>query len=102
MTLKQAKSLIVQSKFSEALSLLEDIKKQHSDNALNILEILTLQAIIYRRTRNTSVLPNYENSDILNEQDIGSMIFLSIMTISSCYMLFSKSLIIKFIPWKYY
>lgn len=61
MTLKQAKSLIVQSKFSEALSLLEDIKKQHSDNALNILEILTLQAIIYRRTRNTSVLPNYEN-----------------------------------------
>jgi tetratricopeptide (TPR) repeat protein len=61
MTIKQAKSLIVQSKFSEALSLLEKLEKQQSDEILNVLEILTLDGIIKIRTRNVSSVLFFDN-----------------------------------------
>lgn len=59
MTLKQVKTLIVQSKFSEALELLEEFEKQQSSNALNSLEIISLRTIILRRTRNNPLLRTY-------------------------------------------
>ena len=61
MTLKQAKSLFIQSKFSEALFLLKKLEKQQSDEFLNILEILSLEGIIKSRTRNMSSILFFEN-----------------------------------------
>ena len=59
MTLRQAKSLIIQSKFSEALSLLENLEMQNNDNVLDLLEIYSLQSLIQRNIRNSSILPAF-------------------------------------------
>jgi tetratricopeptide (TPR) repeat protein len=57
MTLKLAKSLIVQSKFTRALNLLENIEKQNEDNVLELFENISLQRLIQRTIRNYPTLP---------------------------------------------
>jgi tetratricopeptide (TPR) repeat protein len=57
MTLKKVKSLIIQSKFTEALNLLENLEEQKKDHILDLLEIASLQSLIQRNIRNSSSLP---------------------------------------------